>query len=397
MSWYMDSVYQKVDPPTAASAEPQHLPPLELDRASETPVHMQMMAHLREMILAGRFPLSQPMPSELMLSRHFGVNRLSLRKALARLEHAGLVRRVPRQGTFAREVIRSSRDLPFDLAKEVTALVTTPITVEGSAEAALREALDRALKAADIASIRDHWRVAEGKPPCFEAILPLVKGVIVQLWGDWRKDPGLAWLREHQVDFVVCGQAWTNSFDCAGVDLRAAFAAGTEWLLKAGHRRILFIANNVPLNRETCRGYCDAMRVAGLASMAIGDSSSPPVCVTQRPDTNAIIQGWHEVRRYLAGNPLPDAIITETGYLAVGVRYALAEIGAGTGTPTLLTLADGAWRHGAFREVQPPDAWLELPLESMGTAAVEILRQRWARGPGDSPLRQVLPIQVVRS
>lgn len=54
---------------------------------------------IRDDIFAGRLTPGDAL-AELHLARRFGVSQSVIREALARLEHAGLVRRIPNRGTF---------------------------------------------------------------------------------------------------------------------------------------------------------------------------------------------------------------------------------------------------------------------------------------------------------
>lgn len=67
-----------------------------IDRASGLPLHIQLHNELRAEIESGRVDRGAKLPSELVLAERFGVNRLTVRQALAELARAGLV--VPRQG-----------------------------------------------------------------------------------------------------------------------------------------------------------------------------------------------------------------------------------------------------------------------------------------------------------
>lgn len=81
-----------------------------IDRAARLPVHAQLHDELRALILSGELASGEKLPSELELAERFGVNRLTVRQALAELGRAGLV--VPRQGvgTFV-----ARRVQPFDV------------------------------------------------------------------------------------------------------------------------------------------------------------------------------------------------------------------------------------------------------------------------------------------
>jgi GntR family transcriptional repressor for pyruvate dehydrogenase complex len=63
------------------------LKPVEKQRVAE-----EIVEQLRSLILTGQYPPGAKLPPERDLSRRLGVNRASLREALKKLEHLGLVR-----------------------------------------------------------------------------------------------------------------------------------------------------------------------------------------------------------------------------------------------------------------------------------------------------------------
>jgi DNA-binding GntR family transcriptional regulator len=72
------------------------------------PLYQQVAARLRELIYAGTLPAGSWI-DELALAKSFGLSRTPLREALKVLEKEGLVRNVPRQGSFVTEL--SAEDL----------------------------------------------------------------------------------------------------------------------------------------------------------------------------------------------------------------------------------------------------------------------------------------------
>lgn len=63
------------------------LKPVEKQRVAE-----EIVEQLRELILTGQYPPGAKLPPERELAKRLGVNRASLREALKKLEHLGLVR-----------------------------------------------------------------------------------------------------------------------------------------------------------------------------------------------------------------------------------------------------------------------------------------------------------------
>jgi GntR family transcriptional regulator len=74
---------------------------LAIDDQILTPLHHQVYVVLRQQISEEVYPSDEPMPPEHELSRLFNVSRITIRRALDRLEMEGLVYRRRGKGTFA--------------------------------------------------------------------------------------------------------------------------------------------------------------------------------------------------------------------------------------------------------------------------------------------------------
>ena len=74
-----------------------------LSRRLGAPLHHQIFLVLRDQILSGRYASSQLLPTEDELTRMFGVSRITVRTALAKLKESGLIERRQGVGTFIRD------------------------------------------------------------------------------------------------------------------------------------------------------------------------------------------------------------------------------------------------------------------------------------------------------
>lgn len=70
------------------------------DLENSRPMYQQIEEYLREVISSGKLKPNDQLPSENTLVTEFGVSRMTVRKALSRLEFEGLVVRQPGRGTF---------------------------------------------------------------------------------------------------------------------------------------------------------------------------------------------------------------------------------------------------------------------------------------------------------
>jgi GntR family transcriptional regulator len=78
-----------------------------VDISNPMPKYLQISAWLKELIQAGRYRSGDKLPSELELAKMCGVNRNTLRQAIAELAAAGLLRKEKGSGTFVTAPIAS--------------------------------------------------------------------------------------------------------------------------------------------------------------------------------------------------------------------------------------------------------------------------------------------------
>ena len=72
-----------------------------IERTSPVPYYEQLLDILKARIVDGVFPVDERLPSELELSRDFGLARATVRQTLSKLESEGYAHRVARRGVFA--------------------------------------------------------------------------------------------------------------------------------------------------------------------------------------------------------------------------------------------------------------------------------------------------------
>jgi len=93
-----------------------------INRDDAIPLYHQLFLQLRDEIMSGRRSHGDIMPTEAELCEHYGVSRITARRALAELSESGLVERRRRTGT--RVIFRSpGRPLEAGVDQAVEALV----------------------------------------------------------------------------------------------------------------------------------------------------------------------------------------------------------------------------------------------------------------------------------
>lgn len=145
-----------------------------IERTSAVPYYEQLFEILRDRITNGDFSVDDRLPSELELSREFGLARATVRQTMAKLEAAGYARRVPRRGMFAASPDDSSgwmlQDTEGFLESQIrhgrTGIATTVIDAGfHAAPAHVAEALQ--LEADEKVLTLRRWRSLEGRPALF--------------------------------------------------------------------------------------------------------------------------------------------------------------------------------------------------------------------------------------
>jgi len=80
-----------------------NLQDVRLSRRLGASLHHQIFLVMRDQILSGRYGAADLLPTEDDLTKLFGVSRITVRTALARLESSGLIRRRQGVGTFVKQ------------------------------------------------------------------------------------------------------------------------------------------------------------------------------------------------------------------------------------------------------------------------------------------------------
>lgn len=84
-----------------------------VDPENKNPIYYQVYTHLKERILSGAYRLGDTLPSESEMIEAFGVSRITVRRAIADLEHDGLVQKRRGKGTVV---------LPRKVASDLSSL-----------------------------------------------------------------------------------------------------------------------------------------------------------------------------------------------------------------------------------------------------------------------------------
>lgn len=277
-----------------------------------TSVYRRIAAELRQELHAGTYATGRQLPTEAVLATRFGVNHLTLRRALALLEAENLVVRRRGKGTFAGELAgRRSllyvgdyeshfyKNLYVALATECQRLgfqLTAFDTAKGATAGDMRQALERlgAGMGGLICDVR-HWAALQPLLP-----RPMAAPVFVGLRSAGSDAPGY---------HLYC-------------DYFRAARLATEHLVSLGHRRIAYLGPwpadpADPLappdtTTEPFQGYRAAMDAARLPKLH-------PLSLTR--DDDRLLATFQRLRHW------PTAVVCELDFYAVRLLRTLTALG----------------------------------------------------------------------
>lgn len=228
--------------------------------------HHLISARLREWILDGKY--DDQIPGQRVLADEFGVNFLTVRKAINTLVKDGLLTKHPGKGTF---ITRLKREQTFNLAAVLGGLSfgfggQHSKLIQGIQEEAARHGYDLIY--------RPHLGDPQLEQQAIDDILARKKCDGVLVWPTRREaSQAVPLLQRHGIPFVVVMRVDPESRDKVSYviddDVEGGYLA-TRHLLNAGHRKIGFVARAAKegqgelFEEERWLGFVKAHKEAGL-------------------------------------------------------------------------------------------------------------------------------------
>ncbi len=270
----------------------------------------EVAAEIRRRIETGAYALDQPLPSERVLGEAFGVHRATLRRALARLEADGTVRRAPGDRPYPCAPKRplegsiglcaAHRDDPY----------ARSLIANGMVEELRRQGSNLRLVWSD-----DH--ALEPDEPLSNEMRSLV-GLV--LWPPGLTDvERLRELRRSMPTVVVDSPVVGYESDFVGFDDESAGYEAARHLVEQGHRRIAFVGSLFAVTaRFRHHGFVRLLHEAGLEPVV---GYEPLVYVDRLPPAT--------VDAYFGASPSvrPTALLCENDETAARLMPYLTDRG----------------------------------------------------------------------
>lgn len=328
--------------------------------------HKEVFEALRREILAGKYDADRKLPSEVMLSRRFGVSRPTISRVTLDLKREGLI--VTRKGaasTITCFAQNATGALGIVVPGERYAEIFKPLNdrlerlaarsgwdlirgeIGGSSPNALaREVLRLATRFANervcgvffqpIEFLKDSVKASDDVVRCFD-------------------DAGIAVVL---LDYDIVPPPARSRYDVVGIDNVAAGLAIGRHLVASGARRIAFLhrPNAAPTVTNRMRGVASAV-VENGGRWTLGDN----VLFAEPEDRQAVVKFLKKGR--------PDAMVAGNDVAAAALGRTLAKIGHGAEKIRLVGFDDVevAAKLGLTTVRQPLDAIAEVALQTLAS------------------------------
>ncbi len=326
--------------------------------------HVEVFEALKREILAGKYDADRRLPSEMSLSRRFGVSRPTVSRATLDLRREGFI--TTRQGaasTITRFAQNATGALGLVVPGECYAEIFRPL------DRMLERLADRSgwdLVRGEIKGADPKVRAREARRLAYRFAKERVCGVFFQplefLANAAKANEEVIRYFEKSgiavvlLDYDIAPPPARSRYDVVGIDNVAAGLAVGRHLMESGARRIAFLhrPNAAPTITNRMRGVASAVIEGGGSWSAKGN-----VLFAEPGNRRA-------VAKFLRGG-LPDAFVAGNDVTAAALGETLAKIGGGAEAIRLAGFDDVsvAATVGLTTVRQPLDAIAKVAMETL--------------------------------
>jgi GntR family transcriptional regulator of arabinose operon len=198
------------------------------------PKYQQLIDYLVGMIRDGRILPGQQLPTEMELAHRFDISRHTVRNALNKLEHNGLIVRRQGMGTFCRERVSAERRIVAVLTTYISDYIF-PSIIRGVEKVLSSEGY--------LLLLANTWNDREQETKCLEKLVNEdLSGLIIEPTSSALQSVDYSFFRELEKKGVplLFLHATYPELDSPGIimdDEQGGYTA-TQYLLQLGHHRI---------------------------------------------------------------------------------------------------------------------------------------------------------------
>ena len=232
-----------------------------IDRNSKTPIYKQIYNDINERIQKGEYVLGSMLPSENKLCSLYGVERATVRRALAMIVEDGKIARIPGLGTSVLDPAQSNqstkaRNLLFLIQKgfDDSDRIKEPFNAK------LMDSVDHQCSIGGYTLLYKAFSEKDTVDDLIQTCNPCGVFYTSSLPIEMYRN-----LHHKGIPIVLLNQCHPI-YPSVCVDNKAGAKMATEFLIESGHRHIGFISGNPAGQNQTNRfnGYKDALKINGI-------------------------------------------------------------------------------------------------------------------------------------
>lgn len=366
-----------------------------VDKSSGKFFYQQFADILRKQVQGGQFKPGEPIPSERILSKEHGINRITLRRGIAQLIREGFLYSVPGTGTFVSDAEglqkahalssmkrRSGRKNIACILRRLNPTSQSPILSPyyvGIFSTMQKEALRMGctLSFNFVTSVKDERDIARW------ALENNVDGIIVI--GGLDRTTVLSLYDKKFPLVLVDNEISKPAIDSVIPDNRNGGYLAVKHLTDLGHKRIAMIRaplQDQPASIGRLEGYKEALQEAGI-----------------KYDDGLVIEayymveeGYKAMEKILKKSPLPTAVFAINDEAAMGAMKAIRDK-SGLSIPRDISIVGFDNIEWAALST-PPLTTVNVPKEEMGSIALKKLIDR-IEGRINIATKEVIPVDLV--
>ena len=335
--------------------------------------------HLREAIRSGKMKPKQRLTGENQLAEDFKVSRVTIRKALERLENEQLIKRIQGKGTFIGENIRGEPGCFLTISNAESGIASYIYPGLQKRLADTGTSLEHcSIQFIQNLAVKDAYELFRKKS---------VLGIILFASNFNGNEPIIEILKASGLPVVIPhaypGDREIIDFAIMHTDERLAFGDGIRFLAEQGHKRI----GTIFLNSMPCRGfgaddYNDFLRLNGL-------DDSPVLTKFSEYSRQSI---GLAVKELMLGPKPPTAIACFSDFFAIHVYDALKELNVRI-PEQVAVIGYCGYPGGAY--MSPPLSTVDVMYENVGRMAAELMLSSDSWFGGDHPVTVITPHRLV--
>jgi GntR family transcriptional regulator of arabinose operon len=344
--------------------------------------YREILEKIQDDITSGRYQPGQRLPSETELVRRYGASRMTVSRAMHELQTGGLVVRRVGSGTFVAQTSNSKSHVFGLLIPELGQTEIFEVICKGMMES--QEAVRHSLLWGNSAS-KENEKEQMAEQLCQHYISQKVSGVFFApvefSTGRFRSNQRIVEaLDKAGIPIVLldrCLEPYPrrSRYDLVGIDNRRTGYQATEHLIRAGAKRIAFIArpNSAATVDARIAGFREAIQIQAFAHTSTRDS----VNIGDASDQKFI--------KAVLKKDRPDAFLCANDFTAGKLMHTLMSIGVRIPEEVKIVGIDDV-KYASLLPV--PLSTQHQPCRDIGRIALAVMLSRITNP--DLPARDVL-------